>query len=361
MYQKEKIQNILRDMHKHGAQAQALKDLYRQIIQNPPEKWILFNPNTLAVKMDMEQTDMLNLIILGVLCGLFEMQWDLACPHCHGISDHAHTIADIPEENHCHVCKTDYENFADETVFVSISLNAHLFTGKPPAPPSARKLDPRVRSVTALDMIKAPLFRTYFSNQAPAMDQSVKIRSVTVLFTDLIRSTELYSKMGDIRAYAFVKQHFDRVFSGIIEHSGGVIKTIGDAVMAVFREPVDAVKAAFALKKEVSALLKDRDLESATYGLRVGVSSGTALIVNMNDVLDFFGTTVNMGARILKFSDMESVAVSGQMIEEASVREFIKENNYTLTIQKEKLKGISGISDVGVIRPRGAWLGKWKK
>ncbi|RMH63845.1 MAG: adenylate/guanylate cyclase domain-containing protein [Calditrichaeota bacterium] len=361
MYHKDKIQHILRDMHKHGAEVGALKELYRQILLAPPEKWLLLNPNVLAVKMDMEQTAMLDLIILGVLCGLFEMQWDMACPHCHGISDHSHDIAGISPENHCEVCKTDYENFADETVFVSISLNPALFTQTPPAPPSPRKIDPRVQSVTALDMIRAPLFRTYFSSNAPAVDQSVKIRSVTVLFTDLIRSTEMYSRLGDMQAYTFVKQHFDRLFKEITAHSGGVIKTIGDAVMAIFREPTDALKAAFALKEAINKLLESRRMDTKNHGLRVGISSGTALIVNMNDVLDLFGTTVNVASRILKYSESDSIAVSTGLINDAGVSELVSEKEWTLVIQKEKLKGVPGISDVGIIRPRGRWLSRWSK
>src|ERR1700692_943845 len=57
-------------------------------------------------------------------------------------------------------------------------------------------------------------------------------------------STELYDRIGDLNAYSQVQRHFERLMDVTIRHRGAVIKTIGDAVMAAFLKPADAVEAA---------------------------------------------------------------------------------------------------------------------
>ena len=358
MYKKEAIQRILKDMYKKGMRPGPVKSLYRLIIQSPPEGLVLMNPNIMAVKLDLEQVELLDMVVLGVVCGLFEMQWDMACPHCHGVADHSHDMSGLSAHSHCRSCKADFDNFADENITVAISLNPALYEGQAPRPPERRALDPRVRPVSALELIGAPLFRKYFSSQVPAVDQSVKIRSVTVLFTDLIQSTRLYNAMGDLQAYAFVKEHFDILFSHIVHNAGGVIKTIGDAVMAVFREPVDAVRAAFELKQSVNRLFEEKGQKKESYGLRVSISNGTALIVNMNDVLDLFGTTVNVSARIIKFSEKDSVAATPGITEDKKVGEYLSQQGIGLKSLNERLKGFSGLNRVDVLSAKGKWFSR---
>ncbi len=358
MYKKEAIQIILKDMYKKGMKAGHIKGLYRMLMQSAPPGLLLMNPNVMAVKLDLPQVELLDLVVLGVVCGLFEMQWDMACPHCHGVAGHTHNLKGVNPHSHCQSCKVDFENFADENITVAISLNPALFEGKAPQAPERRKIDPRVRPVTALELIGAPLFRKYFSSQVPAVDQSVKIRSVTVLFTDLIQSTQLYNALGDLQAYAFVKDHFDILFRHIVQNSGGVIKTIGDAVMAVFRQPVDAVRAAFDLKEALDRMLDQKEQKKENHGLRVSISSGTALIVNMNDVLDLFGTTVNISARIIKFSDKNSVAATPGITEDAGVREYLARERITVKSLNEKLKGFPGLNRIEVLAPKVKWFSR---
>ncbi len=58
-----------------------------------------------------------------------------------------------------------------------------------------------------------------------------------MLFTDLKSSTQLYREIGDATAFGRVMNHFDVVKKLIAEEDGALVKTIGDAVMAVFRRP----------------------------------------------------------------------------------------------------------------------------
>src|SRR5215813_5954864 len=73
--------------------------------------------------------------------------------------------------------------------------------------------------------------------------EGMGVKNITFLFTDLKGSTALYDRIGDTNAYYLVRQHFDTLAKVIAKHSGAIVKTIGDAVMATFMTPGDAVKA----------------------------------------------------------------------------------------------------------------------
>src|SRR5205823_1419852 len=82
----------------------------------------------------------------------------------------------------------------------------------------------------------------------------------------------------------------------IMEHRGALVKTIGDAVMAVFHAPADAVAAGLAIQAGIAAY------NAAAPGdplcVKLGLHSGPCIAINANDVLDYFGTTVNVAARV---------------------------------------------------------------
>jgi class 3 adenylate cyclase len=358
MYKKDLVQSKLKRIYQKGIKPEQIKAIYRFIMQSKPKDLLLLNPNIMSIKLDLEQGDLLDIIILGVVEGLFEMQWDMSCPHCGEIADHSHHFNELPGESHCTSCKVNFDNFADENITIAISLHPNLFEGEAPMPGTARKIDKRVQPVTALDLIGSPFFRKYFSSEVPDVTHSVKIRSVTVLFTDLVRSTELYSSMGDLNAYSFIKEHFDALFQSIAKNSGGVIKTIGDAIMVIFKEPVDAVKTSFELKQAVADLLVKNKIKNDNYGLKVGISSGTALIVKMNDVMDLFGTTINIAARIVNFADNNSVSTTPSITDNPEVKEFLATENIGMKPVQEKLKGIPGLSDIHLLVKKGKWYSK---
>ena len=54
----------------------------------------------------------------------------------------------------------------------------------------------------------------------------------------------MYERLGDLNAYALVREHFALLDAVAHRHAGAIVKTIGDAVMAVFSRPADAVSAA---------------------------------------------------------------------------------------------------------------------
>ena len=346
MLKEAALKSTLTRMHRVGIDKEEIRTLYRFLMGESVDALLHLNPNFIAVNCRFNPQQMLNLVVEGVVHGLFEMHWDIVCPHCGRLADHTHRLNGIKEENYCQSCHVSFVNYADENITVTVSPHPNLFSTQPKV--DNKQPDDRLKPVTALDLIGIPAFREHFSEQVPALDQSIKIRSVSVLFTDLIHSTALYSRMGDLSAYAFVKDHFDLLFNEIVAHSGGIIKTIGDAVMAVFRDAKTPIEVSFHIKEKLAKLLVQR-FGDENSGIKLGISSGTALIVNMNNTLDLFGSTVNLAARIVNFADQQSVAVTPAIMADLEVQKYLAKENLIVQTLSEKLKGIPGLTDIHLL------------
>src|ERR1051326_1277031 len=72
---------------------------------------------------------------------------------------------------------------------------------------------------------------------------------ITVLFTDVVGSTQYFDRFGDTAGLLLLHRHDNFVSSAVAEFEGTVIKTIGDSVMAEFPEPSLAVRAAIEVQR----------------------------------------------------------------------------------------------------------------
>ncbi|MGH2370899.1 MAG: DUF5939 domain-containing protein, partial [Chloroflexota bacterium] len=77
-------------------------------------------------------------------------------------------------------------------------------------------------------------FRDLFSSEALAPGLHLAVQRLAFLFTDLTGSTALYQALGQARAFRVVQDHFRLLRRAITGHNGALVKTFGDAVMAVF-------------------------------------------------------------------------------------------------------------------------------
>jgi class 3 adenylate cyclase len=114
----------------------------------------------------------------------------------------------------------------------------------------------------------------------------------------------MYAERGDPDAFVAVRHHFTEVFALIARHRGAVVKTIGDAAMGAFMDPVDAVRAAIAIQHAFAAPTGLR--------LRVSLNTGNCIAVKLNANLDYFGHAVNLAAKL------QNVVEAGQVVVAAS-------------------------------------------
>lgn len=115
--------------------------------------------------------------------------------------------------------------------------------------------------------------------------------SCAVLFADVAGSTALYEVLGDERAFALVEKCLGLMSACTVQARGRVVKTLGDAVMAVFDSADDAAAAATEMQRRVDELGPSVGVR---LGLRIGFRHG-AVVERDGDV---FGDTVNLASRL---------------------------------------------------------------
>jgi class 3 adenylate cyclase len=196
------------------------------------------------------------------------------------------------------------------------------------------------------DLLNLQRFRDLFRYQG--LDPSLRLRlgSLTLLFTDLKGSTALYEATGDITAYSVVREHFQILLGAVRTHQGAVVKTMGDAVMASFSNPIDATRAALSMLRGMAAVTQRVGQLGYHTGLKVGIHEGTALAVANDDRLDFFGQTVNIAARVQALADADEVCVTARVMQMPGVLALFHEHGYTATSSEVELRGVGGRTEV---------------
>jgi len=186
--------------------------------------------------------------------------------------------------------------------------------------------------VTALQ-----IFRDLFATEALRPGEQISVGTLTVLFTDLKNSTQLYKEIGDATAFGRVMNHFDVLKGVIAEEDGALVKTIGDAVMAVFRRPVSALRAM--LKAQRALALPPEGVEPLV--LKAGIHMGPCIAVTLNDRLDYFGSTVNMAARLEGQSYGSDIIISRALYDDPEIRQLVEENGLLTRRFDIELKGFA--------------------
>src|SRR3954464_14152290 len=150
--------------------------------------------------------------------------------------------------------------------------------------------------LTAKRMLTNQTFRDVYKADNLNIDQRLKITSLTFLFTDLKGSTALYERVGDLAAFDLVRAHFHALLEIISAETGAVVKTIGDAVMATFLRPEQALSAGLKIRGAMDKLNEERGTKDLV--VKVGIHEGPCLAVMLNERQDYFGQTVNIAARV---------------------------------------------------------------
>jgi class 3 adenylate cyclase len=194
-------------------------------------------------------------------------------------------------------------------------------------------------------LITTQTFRDLFRSETIQTDEGIGVQDITFLFTDLKGSTAMYDRIGDAQAYYLVRQHFDTLGRVIAHNGGAIVKTIGDAVMATFVNPVDAVKAASEMLTEIEAFNKEITEDII---LKIGIHRGHSIVVTLNERLDYFGQTVNIAARVQGLADANEIYITDPIY--ASLSDMGTLSKYDATPEEVVVKGVSGTLQVYKIR-----------
>ena len=145
----------------------------------------------------------------------------------------------------------------------------------------------------------------------------------TVLFTDVVGSTELATSLGDRRWRDLLESHHAAVRAELVRYRGREVDTAGDGFLAVFDGPARAIRAAVAINEAVQTL-----------GLRIraGVHTGEIEQLPSGDVR---GIAVHTGARVA------ASAGPGEVLVSSSVRDLVAGSGFEFVDRgTHVLKGI---------------------
>jgi adenylate cyclase len=154
--------------------------------------------------------------------------------------------------------------------------------------------------------------------------------TVTIVFTDIVDSTVLTSRLGDHAWREVLRRHDMLIRDLTAAHGGTVVETQGDGSMLAFSSARRAVACAQAIQREISTTFAD---DSPPIRIRIGVHTGDAI----QEADRFFGTTVHYAARVA------SQALGGEVLVSNLVRELVANSGVEFTESREvELKGLGG-------------------
>lgn len=195
-------------------------------------------------------------------------------------------------------------------------------------------------AATGLDVAFFERYRRLFGADAFRPGEGLAVQNVALLFTDLKGSTAMYEAAGDAAAYGRVRDHFGILQAAIRANGGGLVKTIGDAVMASFKAPEEAVRAALAMHAGIARWNAERGEEPLL--LKMGIHAGHALVVTSNGQLDFFGRMVNISARAQEASQGGDIVLTPPVFEDPAAARLLAGTPHRAESLTFSLRGIGG-------------------
>jgi len=196
-----------------------------------------------------------------------------------------------------------------------------------------------VPSLTAKQLFACQTFHDLFRAEVFKESEGFGVKDVIILFTDLKSSTQLYQEIGDLNAFALVREHYGVLNKAILNQHGAVVKTIGDAIMAAFTQPLDAVGAGLEMLSELNRL--NQASHHGKLILKIGIHRGAAISVTLNERIDYFGQTVNIASRVQGSAGGDEIYMTDEIYNSVGVPELLNQHNTTAESLQVELKGIT--------------------
>jgi adenylate cyclase len=154
--------------------------------------------------------------------------------------------------------------------------------------------------------------------------------TVTIVFTDIVDSTVLTTRLGDHAWLDVLRRHNDVIRDTAVAHGGTVVETQGDGSMLAFSSARRAVACAQQIQEEIDKAFGEA---SPPIRVRIGIHTGDVL----HDADHFYGTTVHYAARVA------GSALGGEVLVSNLVRELVAGSGVDFRDSREvELKGLEG-------------------
>jgi class 3 adenylate cyclase/pimeloyl-ACP methyl ester carboxylesterase len=164
--------------------------------------------------------------------------------------------------------------------------------------------------------------RQFLTSEGPRTESSAQIS--TILFSDIVQSTERAESLGDQEWAATVAVHFDVIQDALDAFGGAFVKSTGDGAIAIFADPELAVSAA----SRIHARLADMGI-----AVRIGLHTGRVEI----HADDIHGLAVHIAARVM------AAAGDGEIVVSRTVRDLLLGSSHRFDeLGRHALKGVEG-------------------
>lgn len=300
-------------------------------------------PRQIADGLNFETHPTLELLVDALFRGGAVLHWELACPACQFRSEEPDWLRQARHDYTCPACGETYDVHLDDEAQVTFSPHPTLRTLSPEADDSEFRYTMSLKfpPTTAHELLTVQAFRDWARDESLPVGEYLEVRRMTVWFSDLTGSTALYARNGDPLAYDLVREHFKLVFEAINRWEGAVVKTMGDGIMAVFTSSGCAVQAALAAHQVLDDFNRQRGLsDDKRLMLKIGIHTGPSIMVALNDRLDYFGTTVNVAARVSDLARGTQTLFTEPLQADSEVQAIVEAAGYDVAAFRSDIRGL---------------------
>jgi len=162
---------------------------------------------------------------------------------------------------------------------------------------------------------------TKFTKINQISNEKIDIESLTekiaVFFTDIVGSTEFFKVYGDEHGKEMLHNHYNTASSIINRFNGHVIKFIGDSIMAYFKDPLDALRAAINLQHKIQ--MHNKQLMALPIRIRIGIHYGNVLV----EKKDIYGDVVNVASKLTNMAEGDKIYISNELFNQVKNVPFV--------------------------------------
>lgn len=287
-------------------------------------------PRQIAHQLNLAPRPTLEVLVEAMFGGDAVLHWEIVCPACGYRNDEPNWLRHARHDYRCSACSTAFTPRLDDEVQVTFSPHPTLRTLSLTAsdPEFQRVIRKQFPPTTVHELMTVQTFRDWARDEPLPPGEYLEVQRTAIWFSDLTGSTALYARSGDPLAYHLVREHFEVVFQAIHQAEGVIVKTMGDGVMAVFLSGQQALEAALAAHQALDEFNRDHGLSGERgMALKIGVHIGPAIVVTLNDRLDYFGSTVNVAARVSDLARGTETVFTEALLAEPGVKTIVAEHN----------------------------------
>jgi len=139
------------------------------------------------------------------------------------------------------------------------------------------------------------------------MPEPTRTSITTILFTDLVSSTELMQQVGDERAQKLFRTHHELLAEAVAATGGEELQWMGDGLMVAYASSGDAVRCAVAMQQAAQQSVSGHELE-----IRVGLNVGETLM--QQEGSGYFGTPVVIAKRLCDKAEAGQILCSSTVV-----------------------------------------------